>query len=407
MKIKINNIWFIGVTIFILLYSMNFMGFSEFIPVLTIPIIFILVFHLKYTKLFLMTQVLLFLFLFTYCIISFYYNYYSINSLIVRFIYPQLFLVIGFLIANLDTRKNHRTFWLVYLLLAGSSIYGILSLLKSVNLYGNYENLVSILGGRYILDFWKGHLISATVFNSSISLGLSLLGLVFIKTPFKKIGSILIKLTFIILFIVSIYTSITIGNRTGVLIALISLLTVFSLKTKMNIKNMLNVLVTFLGIFLLKILFLDKDIIGIKEKWESSTVYARFKNSDINDDPRFEAWETILKEFNQNLLGGRQVDIGLSFVHNFWLDVYYDAGLIPLIALIVFTIFSLISFIMFLSTNTPLLYKALVMGILTAFLITFTVEPIIQGFIIYFTYFCFLLGIIQKKLMIESNQHTE
>lgn len=395
------QIWIVIIATFIFLYSMNIMGIGEFLPLLTLPIIAYKTLSSKLSKWFFFTQFILFSFLLIYCFFATYHNYYSYQSILGRFLFPQILMIIGYYIAGYDSSKNLRSFWILLLLVFGSTLYGILSLVKSVILYGSFDNVIRALGGRMIQDLWNTT-ISATVFNASVSLGLSFLGLAFIRNDIVNKKGKLLNVAFLILFISSIYTSVTLGNRTGILIVIVSLFTVFLAIIKFNIKIFIKLFLGIFSLYLIKILTFNLNLFGIKNHWENSLIYTRLKSSNI-DDPRFEAWKVILSNFHENLMGGRQIDINLKFVHNLWLDVFYDAGLIAFIFLILFTSVSFISLFIFLRLEVSDLYKGLVVALYTSFFITFIVEPILQGFIVYFTFFCFLLGIIQRKI-VDSNK---
>lgn len=393
------KIWFSGVALFIFVYSLNFMGYSDYFPLLLLPLLGILLIRSKLSKWFLTTQAILLAFLICYCLMALYYGYSSYFAILGRIIYPSMFMLIGYYVASVDTPKNLKSFSILIILITGSTLYGMLSLIKTINLYGSYENVMSALGGRLIEDLWGNSYISATVLNSSVSLGLSLLGLLFIKNNNLDSNKKMLKLAILAIFLASIYTSATLGNRTGIVIVIVSFCTVFSLNLNFNVKDMLRIITFIISFYILKLLFFNLNIFGVKTYWENSFISSRFENSEVYHDPRYDAWRTIISNFNENLFGGRKIDLDVNFAHNLWLDVFYDAGIIPLILLVIFTITSLISLFKLLKLELPNIYKGLVIGLYTAFFLTFAVEPILQGFTVYFTFFCFLIGIIQRKLI--------
>ncbi|MED3725792.1 hypothetical protein [Priestia filamentosa] len=392
------KIWFSSVALFILVYSINFMGYRDYFPLFLLPVLGILMIRSKLSKWFLITQIVLLAFLVCYCLMALYYGYFSFFAILGRLIYPSMFMLIGYYVAGFDTPKNLKSFSILILLITGSTLYGMFSLIKTINLYGSYENVMSALGGRLIEDLWGNSYISATVLNSSVSLGLSLLGLLFIKSNDLAPNKRILKIAILSIFLASIYTSATLGNRTGIITVIVSFFTIFLLKLNSNIKGIIRLIVFIISLYILKLLFFNLNTFGVRSYWESSFIFSRFENSKVYDDPRYEAWTTIIRNFNENLLGGRQINLSVNFAHNLWLDVFYDAGIFPLIFLVIFTIISLISLFKLLKLELPNIYKGLVIGLYTAFFLTFAVEPILQGFVVYFTFFCFLIGIIQRKL---------
>ena len=388
--------------LFIFLYSINFMGYREFYPLIIIPVLILFIIKLWISKWFLVTQFALISFLFLYGLMTAHYGYYSYFEILGRVIFPPLFLLIGYYIANLDTDKKTNSLIILLIMITGSTIYGFTSLIKSIYTYGSYSNVINALGGRLTLDFWGTNYISATVLNSSVSLGLSAVGILFLKNKKYgidggKINRKTLNFFILLIFILSLYTSLTLGNRTGLLIAVISFFNVIMLHFKFNMSNLFRLLSILMGLYIFKIIFFNWNIFELRSRWESSFIYSRFKSSSIYDNSRFDAWTTIIMNFNENLLGGREIELKLNFAHNFWLDVFYDAGLLPLIFLIIFTLISLFSLYKFLNLDISTIYKGLITGLYTAFLLTFLVEPILQGFVVFFTLYCFMLGIIQRK----------
>lgn len=402
MEISRGKILFIMLCLLVFLYSSNFMGYSEILPIIVTPIILLMIPNIKFSKRFITTLVILVFFLLNYNIISYLYGFSTLFSSIGKTIFAPLLMTIGYCIAGLDSKNNYNSFIIILSLVIGSFLYGFGSLLKSINMYGNYSNVISSLNGRFIADLWSSEFITATVINASVSMGLSIAGLLLYRLHPHFILNYFSKFFILIIFIGSIYISGTIGNRTGIMIALICFLIILLLKFSSNNKSRILIFISTISIFIISSFFYQYNILGIKSSLKDLFIFERFSSSDFGGDPRFDAWLTTVLNFNQNLNGGRNIELNLSYVHNLWLDVFYDSGLIPFILLMIFTLLSLITLLQFLKLKINLAYKALIIGLFAAFYLTFAVEPIMQGFNIYFTCFCFVLGIMQRKLIIEQ-----
>ncbi|MED4691861.1 hypothetical protein [Peribacillus frigoritolerans] len=228
--------------------------------------------------------------------------------------------------------------------------------------------------------------------NAYISLGLCLLPICFLSNKFKIP---MLKIFSIICFSLSLFTTLQLGNRTGLVIVIISIFMVLFLTDKMGMKKIISILS--LMLFLLIVNFLYKqNFWGLKFVWENSYMHSRFTSSNLEEDPRFTAWKSAFWGLFEHPFGGRETEIAIGYAHNLWLDIGYDVGVLPLLILLVFTLISLKSVILFIKFGHPVFLKGLIIALYTSFIITFFVEPILQGLIIYFTFFCFIVGAVQR-----------
>ncbi|VAX31506.1 hypothetical protein MNBD_NITROSPIRAE03-1042, partial [hydrothermal vent metagenome] len=112
---------------------------------------------------------------------------------------------------------------------------------------------------------------------------------------------------------------------------------------------------------------------------------------------RFDAWRDMLSSLPENLSGGRLVYLGgLGFVHNLWLDIAYDAGILPMIFLLIFHVMHLRSFIVVIRANLPLLLILIIVSFAASILVGFMVEPVMQGSVAYFSATCFFFGLVRR-----------
>src|SRR5690625_1464026 len=336
---------------------------------------------------------------------AFFVFYNNLSTLNIVFAYellaPITLYVIGYRFSE-DDKSYRKSFYLMLLVVISLSMVGFLSLLKTINLYGSMDSAASILYGRYVIQLWNDNPMTATGANTFISLGLILLPMLFVKDKEIVLNNRLKGIMFFCL-IASCYTAFQLGNRTSLLIVGASVIMIYFFNVRINITKVIKTIVFSFPILFLSAIAFYYNFFGMREKWENSLFANRLSQQDYAEDPRFQAWGEFSSSIFRNPLGGRVEELSLNYAHNMWLDVGYDAGIIPFLFLVVFTLLALTSILKFLKGNHPVLLKSLVLGITIAMFITFMLEPIFQGWFYYFTIFCLILGSIHRLLYDQSN----
>jgi hypothetical protein len=121
----------------------------------------------------------------------------------------------------------------------------------------------------------------------------------------------------------------------------------------------------------------------------------RFTEYGVDSGGRTQAWMNILTGIWSHPWGGREIDLaGLNYAHNLWLDVAYDAGLIPAMLLVTFHA-AHVRRLMKLSKRglSPLLLLVLT-ATSAAFLTIAVGEPVLNASVPLFGATCFIFGAI-------------
>jgi hypothetical protein len=271
--------------------------------------------------------------------------------------------------------------------------YAVASTLKTMYMYGSLDVVRQTIG-RVTIDIWSSNVVSATAINAFLAFGMSLGAVVFMKFNKDKTNR-KIKIISFVCFVASVYSVVQLGNRTGFVIIITCLLVSYIYGgglTKSKLRNIFLAPILIIASYL----FYKMNLFGIKDAWSSTYLSNRFESSELSDDPRIMAWKSAFQGLFEFPLGGKQTQMLLGSPHNMWLDVGYEAGLIPFILLVIFTIISTVSLRKFNKLNHPKILKILVLCLFTSFYLTFFVEPVLIGLNGYFTIFCFMLGAIQR-----------
>lgn len=317
----------------------------------------------------------------------------SVHVILIYVFHPICFYIFGYRVAisDFNFKKSTR---LIFIVIASSTLYGLFSLIKTILTYGSMSNAMVFLHGRLVLDMWGTRVIAATGINTTISLGLALLPILFLSGKGLK-GSKKIKMLSIIFFTISLFIATQLANRTALVIIITSFVVTLLFAERISLKKITKFILLGGLLFLIRVIY-TANFLGIKESWESTLLFSRFNISSLSEDPRLEGWKAAFLGLFEYPLGGRKADIKLSFAHNLWLDVGYDSGIPAIVLLLIFTVVSLVVLIRFVRNNPPVIFKGLVISLYVSFLISFSIEPIIQGWFSYFTLFCCLVGIIQR-----------
>ena len=332
----------------------------------------------------------LFLFCIFYTIVQFSYQFIGISDFIKYSMYPLLLYIFGSVMIT-RIKNEKQIIYYLYTVILSFVLFGILSVFYSIQVFG-------IAGGGLqtrlgIVPSWAGDIeLSGTVIGIYLCLGIALSGLILIKT------NIYLKALNILIFLPSLYSSIVLANRTGLIIAVSSVIIIYYIQMRMNsIKNNIKIAFSFIvQVFLLVFLF-NKNVFNVKLMWLQSNAFIRFTSKELYNDPRIIAWIEAFKGLLTNPLGGKQAELSLGYAHNLWFDVGWTTGLSPFILLVFFTLMVLKDYTKLLKSDYLSLYlKYMITAMLCGFLLTFMVEPIMEADMLFFCAFCFFSGILRS-----------
>ncbi|WP_020061488.1 hypothetical protein [Bacillus sp. 123MFChir2] len=392
----------------LVLYCLNFRGEGIFIPLLLLPFLVMhLVFYRFNIRYFIIVGIIIaFSTIFTLTMNS--YGYIQSSFTFYSYLlYPVCLFMLGELVVRKDGVNKKLTYASIFGVIFSFSLFSFLSLMKTINTYGSIDAAMKALNGRVVLNFWNDGLISATGFNTYLSLGLIILPTCFMSFKEMRYGKILKSLC-ILSFLISLYGIIILANRTGFILILAALISVSLLVKKTTFLKVVKWLVGVFLVIFIKLLY-DNNM-AIKSFLLQYPLFSRFNEMDMRSDPRFESWKEAFMGLFTNPTGGRKTSLSLNYAHNMWLDVGYDVGVLSLFLLLIITALALVSLRNFIKSDQPVVLKGLIVGIYTAMFLTFMVEPIFEGWFTYFTVFCFIFGLthgLNFKYRIGRNNNMQ
>lgn len=379
---------------------MNFIGFRSYWNSILVALTFVLV--ILHPKKIIDKNVFILIFYMSFYIyfLSFHnFNNMSRLTTILYFLLPLVYYFLGKYIA-----MRIVTYEVFYILLA--SIIFFLSIIPFIS------NVIDIINtgfmkNRNITLLFSDTETAATNIGALFSLNMILSGVLLLgtesiyETKFKKIS--------FFLFCMGIISVANMSTRTGFFLAAISL--IFTILFVLFVSRV-SIKKTFLNTFLLTILVIVAFYsFGFFEWLPNSYLYSRFTDElaganfkDLETLPRVFRWGRVIEGVFINPFGGKPIFIG-NYAHNLWLDVIWKVGFIPLIPLIIFTLNYLnVVKNLVLKKNISPFFRLVVMCISIGFILSFMVEPIMEGYFVNFCLWAFFAALF-KDISMRANSN--
>ncbi len=341
----------------------------------------------------------LFLFSISYFVFSVVNFGLSTNSIVLYLMGPWAAYFIGKQYIKFSSQKKAFLIFISVLSL-GFWLHGVLNLVA----YVNSEHFKFYQYYRQSVDFWRGELVKVTGTGMfySFATGIST-GVLF--TSFNK----KYKFLAVVILSISLFATAFFANRT--LIFIIAIIFAYKAWTsffredlQINIYKL--VLVTFLCVLIMFI-----SIVFIMTDSSSGVNLFDIKIIDrlVNDNSgsRIDIWSYFIKDFAflKHPFGGGILleNTEHSYFHNFWLDVYNSAGIIPFICIVIVSVFLIRDYLRYRSVlkdfgknNELIVFECLIF----AAVLNFGVEPILEAnpycFLILLMIFGAMEGYVQK-----------
>ncbi len=248
--------------------------------------------------------------------------------------------------------------------------------------------------GRNTIDIWTMQSRAATGQAALVCLAIGLIMSYLFSNSSKLIKTICaVALGIIILY------NFTLSTRTiFVLIFIIAAVAaIYFFKNSEDLENRLKVVIVIISVVFLLWVFYELNVFGIRDIFEDSNFYKRFfgyRSTELDDDDRFELKKKFIPLMPKYLWGGSHIrkQVG-NFAHDVLLDTYDDVGIIALFAVAIL-LFCGSAKIINIIKNSAFFFetKQLLLCILLAFLLEFSVEPILQGAPLLLIAFCLIYG---------------
>lgn len=306
----------------------------------------------------------------------------SLSAAIAYFLPSIFFYCFGRYIVDVLENKN-QIFIIILAVIALYSCELYISTVESVISTGSLVNTSRL----FYIDGDEGRKLTATLVGLGVSLG-------FIGLPMSILykDKKIVRGIFIIVFLLSLVTTIHLVNRTGIVICVLTFVITLLYYHRTNIRQLLVALILSLAVYLI----LQK--LGIINQEVFDAYAARNEMDILTGGGRTERWSYALKQLFLAPLGWAE-NSGTTeiYVHNMWLDIAKVTGLIPFILLSLCTLFSFhdLSKLLRIKRDTIV---AMLLSLNVCFFCSCFVEPLYGG--LYFFLYVMLWG-IQKQYLVR------
>lgn len=352
----------------------------------------------KSTRLFLTALILITFFSFIYFETVHSYNFIDDTSSLIYMIAVPLSYFVGYSLDYVRLPYWPKNLMFISLfLICGGVAFVFLSIIQLNN--ASFTDF--IIQNRRVPSFWglNSEAINGPTLDLYNILGISLVSILLFG--WSKKSDISHKLVFVLAlstFLMSLYSSISLLGRTPIIALIISgtTSTIFIIN-KAHFKNKFILILVLILATLIFISSYEQLFPQISNYFLENNLLTRFEKMGL-ESGRYELWRTVLTNMFRYPFGERKILLpsGDNYAHNLWLDVAYDAGIIPMFLLIWFHVLHIHPFYKVLSAELPKLLLILLISLGVAFIIGFIGTPVIQGSRYYFATSCFFLGLVAK-----------
>lgn len=296
---------------------------------------------------------------------------YSFSTLILYAIAPFTFYQFGLQIPKLYRSENAiLTTWIIIICCYSLDIFAVS--IGNIIETGQIVNPTRV----FSLDDNETSIMNATLVG--LPMDIAMVGL----PMFMLIKKRMLKIAYLIVFLLALLTTFSLLNRTGVVIAVLCFIIVVGYKSRNNISTLLY---SILGIIAIVFFLIYFDVINV----ELLDLYNE-RNEDLSTmGTRTERWSVALPNLITHPFGWA-MNGEIYYVHNMWLDVARISGIFPFIILVYMAVdsfrkaYSLIKY-----KETALSY--LLLGLNICFFSSCFMEPIYGG--THFMLYCLLWGV--------------
>lgn len=320
------------------------------------------------------------------------------TSMIFTLLSPIMFYCFGeYVVDKLRHPNLIVVFFLLLTLLFSLNLYISIFFDIKENGFINVFRQVKVLG--FVVESNKSGTLAATLLGLNASLGF--VGLAIFAYYRKKLN-VWVRSMFLILTILSLVAVVHLINRTGLVVLVVSFFAVTFYHMKRNFWSVLGVLV--IGIivvyFAYSFSWVNEDILKAYEEREIEG------HSVAEGGGRTKRWTDAIKLLVKHPWGYSDLrGVKVHHAHNLWLDVGRVAGVLPLVVLLIATILYGINFLKLLSKDDGFLCSIFLVYNVVFFL-SCMVEPIMEGFSLYFFLYVMFWGMQNQYLkLLKLNKY--
>lgn len=216
------------------------------------------------------------------------------------------------------------------------------------------------------------------------------------------------KIACLTVFALAMFYCVVIGRRTPVLLLVILFMFSFIFesivyrKADQRIKKAVLISIAAAAAMLIGIiLFYSFDLFGCREFLDNLNIIIKFKNG-IVDNSRISYYFGAIKLMPKYMFGGRKISSELGgFVHDFGLDIYDYAGIVPYFFIAIYSLcFAYVALKVFMNKHID--NKAMLLSVFICIIIQMFIEPVMSGSTIFLI--CSIIIEASIERMLKENE---
>ncbi len=275
-----------------------------------------------------------------------------------------------------------------------SLILGIMTF-TTISVYQTYltGNLEVALMDRVVIDMWTGAIANSPVFGAYVLTSLTLFPLLLLKTTSK-----FEKIIIFVLILLGIVILVLFQSRGPFASAFIIISFIIIYIKKIHKFRIISAKLLILGLIIAGTIFY---ILG-NDSNKVTQSYADRLETKGTDSARYGLWIMGLQGLYKYPLGGKDYDLipeggnhRHSHLHNMWLDMNYEVGILPLIFLLIF-IFKHKKYFKVFKEKGEINTKIYLLAFLFALLLPTFFEPMINASFIFVALISFILALLKN-----------
>ena len=291
---------------------------------------------------------------------------------------PIMAYMIGYFFVN---NKKNLLIKMIKVLAISYLIHGMLNLISTQTLS---------VSSRSVHNFWTGGITTATLQSTYFVMAVAVASywLMFEIVKYKILGLLIIG--------INLWNSMATASRTPLYLTAIILVIGYMMRQYMSrnkksfVHKTIKLLIGLICIVSLLVIVYNNDLFNVKTTFENSFLGVRMSGIENEDAlSRPELWgETICNLIQYPF--GYKAD---HYTHNMWLDLGRDVGIVPLILLALYSILVMKNLLKFIIKQGKEHKECLiVLFVYIGLMISFMLEPILQGVPFLFITFCMING---------------
>lgn len=319
------------------------------------------------------------------------YPHFDFADAIRKFLGPPLFYLCGRYVV-VRGRYNENIIVKVIILMIVSLSFPLWWAVISNMLQGNIVSTTSDVGARWLITWGQSKMVAATLYGLIASFGLCGIGVsLMMKTELKNMD----RWFFLLCGICSTLSVLYLINRGGLVIVAVGVVVAIFYRSHGNAGKFL-LLSAF--VFIIFALFFSENLLPS----EFAESYAERENV-MEGGNRTWRWIDALGRLFTNPFGWVADDmVSYSYVHNMWLDIARDAGILPFIFFLLPTIQSIKSCIKLNKAKNDNVCLCLITLYACVFFAYF-IEPVFESNIFHIMLFTWLWGVMREYSLFITN----